>query len=370
MLSSKSARTSHDFTEIKVIGDGRCFFRSIIAALYPSLRNGDHIREQTERADELRQCVCELLTTEVSTLEEVTKHLPYLLEQGMGQSYESVKDRIADMRRPGTYAGNLEIAATSFILKTQIHIYQGEDRKLVAKVPTEPYCEDSEYPAVVLHNMADTDSTAGHFNLLVENSHSCDQITNEPSNDLKSLIEERKDSSSNAFQRVVDCFQEHSRATAMTTEPSVSDKSQITNEPSSDLKTLSEEGKDSSSNTTMTTEPSVSDKSLTNEPSNDLKTLSEEGKDSSSNTAMTTEPSVSDKSQITNGPSSDLKTLSEERKDSSSNTTMTTEPSVSDIFSKKLKKYTMKEKKEIGELCHKYKGLYYNHDNGGSTHIY
>ena len=59
------------------------------------------------------------------------------------------------MSHPGTLAGNLEISTTSFLMKTQIHVYQQDNNslKLVAKIPANHY-KDAQ-PIQLLNHVDD-----------------------------------------------------------------------------------------------------------------------------------------------------------------------------------------------------------------------
>ncbi len=162
---------------VVVSGDGRCFFRCLATFFLSSLQNvardftgkitqlGAAIDEK-RFSDELRAAVCELLSAHSDVLSHAAHRLPFLLDTctDVGQlRYASIPSRIANMTKPSTFVGNLEIVAAAYLLRRQIFIYtqsSNDTPTLVAKLPTNLLASNS--PVHLLY-----DSDTKHFNLII-----------------------------------------------------------------------------------------------------------------------------------------------------------------------------------------------------------
>lgn len=164
------------FVIIPVCADGRCFFTTVVSSLFTELttaerssfgliKDHDVMLMERQQADTLRKCVVEFLKSEKETLSEMSIALPYLLDEKVGKQYESLDDRLLAMSLHDTYAGNLEMMATSFLLRTQLLIYAkvGNEFSLIAKVPTESFASNS----ICLLYQQDSQNAPGHFNLMI-----------------------------------------------------------------------------------------------------------------------------------------------------------------------------------------------------------
>ena len=167
------------FQLIPIYGDGRCFYRCIAAYSKNNLlfceRNevgipvdNEYFELEQQIADKVRHCVCshlEKYTTSLETLPEAIKHI--YLESSNMRFYSSFSEKIRDNRKPGTYAGNLEICSVVCLLRMEIRIYQStvQGLKLVAKYP---HGKISDYHICLLYCPGKNDLT-GHFDLLYIN---------------------------------------------------------------------------------------------------------------------------------------------------------------------------------------------------------
>lgn len=161
---------------VPVYGDGRCFFTSIVAALYLDLKScerncfglikeHDLMLSERQMADSLRKHVVDFLRNHEETISEISIDLPYLLDGKVGMRYASLQERLQAMSHVDTYAGNLEMLTTSFLLRTQIKVYSktGSDFALIAKLPPDNFYKKS----IALLYEEDSSSSPGHFNLLI-----------------------------------------------------------------------------------------------------------------------------------------------------------------------------------------------------------
>ena len=130
------------------------------------IKQNNLAKEETRLSDLFRAAVCKLLTENADMLSSFSTRLPLLLDSSVGRKYSSFKTRIKDMARPTTFAGNLEILASAFLLRRQIHIYVPSDcgPRLLAKLPCNVF---ASYPPVHLLHDEDNKNNCGHFDLLV-----------------------------------------------------------------------------------------------------------------------------------------------------------------------------------------------------------
>jgi len=187
-----SASTSRprptDPSVVRICPDGRCLFRCIAASGLRCLRIAerselgtildDGLRElERSFADDIRQEVVAFLCSHTEMLSSMSVSLPLLLDRNPGECFPSVENRLRSMTRSDEYGGYLEMVAIAYLIKRPIHVYhQGECLKLIAKIPTNHYCNES--PVVVLHNY-DVQHHSGHFNLLIQNDNNENLLTQE-----------------------------------------------------------------------------------------------------------------------------------------------------------------------------------------------
>ena len=169
---------------VQTFGDGRCFFRCLAASLYKELREAyrseygliiseDLVQSEMHKADTLRRVIASLLFQEEQLLSRMARDIPFLLDNTFSTKFASIKERAKSMSRVGTFAGNLEIIAAAFLLKTQIHIYRresdGSNFKLIAKLPIDNF---SAREPILLEYQEDSEEQSGHFNLLIASKES------------------------------------------------------------------------------------------------------------------------------------------------------------------------------------------------------
>jgi len=121
-------------------------------------------------ADRIRDMVVSLLKKHQTQLNQLSASLPFLLDDKINQSYNSIADRINDVSRSSGYVGYLEIAAASCLLNIQFKIFVRNANSskyclmciLPADIPL--HCESS---TVYLLHQVDTSRNCGHFDLLL-----------------------------------------------------------------------------------------------------------------------------------------------------------------------------------------------------------
>ena len=174
------------FSIVPMYPDGRCFFTSVVSGLFSELSSADRssrglvIAEnlmsiEHQKADCLRKHVVDLLWNETEKLSDLARDLPFILDSRVNKHYSSIADRLADMSKVDTYAGNLEILATGYLLRMQVHTYQkaGTGFRLMAKLPNDFFQKRS----IALIYEQDETSTPGHFNLMMKHNNSGDLST-------------------------------------------------------------------------------------------------------------------------------------------------------------------------------------------------
>ena len=72
---------------------------------------------ERQKADSLRKHVVDLLRNETEKLSDLARDLPFLLDSRVSKHYSSIAARLADMSKVDTYAGNLEMFATGYLLR-------------------------------------------------------------------------------------------------------------------------------------------------------------------------------------------------------------------------------------------------------------
>ncbi|KAK6178836.1 hypothetical protein SNE40_011331 [Patella caerulea] len=150
---------------IRIRGDGRCLFRSLVvridAQLHHAARNDDgslqdKILDLSERiqADGLRCLVTASMLNDNFeeykrlSLDTVNADMPSHLQ------YSSIEDRIASMAEPLSMAGELEIITASKVLKRPIRVYR--DGSMIAS-----YGEEFQNPLYAQFSKVRTD--VGHY---------------------------------------------------------------------------------------------------------------------------------------------------------------------------------------------------------------
>jgi hypothetical protein len=180
---------SHKFSVVRVLGDGRCFFRCMASSGLQCLQLGSRSRngrliqsalaESEQRfADQIRQSTVEFLEKHSDTLGELVHSVPMLLDRGISDvPYTSLATRLQMMSKHSEYAGYLEITAVAFIIQRPIFIYAKlschTKLKLIAKLPLSVADESCKWnwksrTAINLLHSFDTDlHHPGHFDLLL-----------------------------------------------------------------------------------------------------------------------------------------------------------------------------------------------------------
>lgn len=172
-----------------VLGDGRCFYRCLASFLFKELLEADRLEcglpglvvhptpgyedVEASKADDLRKVVVDVMKKEEQLLSRLSVNLPFILDNTLSTKFTSVQERIASMMRVGSFAGNLELLAAGFALRTQIHVYHENASKsiyeLIAKLPTYHFAGQTP---VRLINKEDKKGQSGHFDLLIVNNKS------------------------------------------------------------------------------------------------------------------------------------------------------------------------------------------------------
>lgn len=166
-----------DWILYKVYGDGRCLFRCLVLACEETSSDkplsSNRNLKSNEACDKLRRDTIAVLEYEQDELEKKSVDLPFILDNRIGEPYQSVQERLTQMSNRSTYAGYLEILAAACLLKRQIWTYRdkGDNKflKLWTKLPTEDF-EDHPPPIHLLYTV-DTETNAGHFDLLGDHKH-------------------------------------------------------------------------------------------------------------------------------------------------------------------------------------------------------
>jgi hypothetical protein len=119
-------------------------------------------RKETAKADELRHVAVNFLHDENEILREMCSTLPFLLYKTANSQFSSTDDRIRAMSSTGTYTGNLELSVASYLLKSQLVVYQrhnldNHDRQNVYR----------DQKPILLLSREDTLNQPGHFDLLL-----------------------------------------------------------------------------------------------------------------------------------------------------------------------------------------------------------
>ena len=124
------------YCNVEVCGDGNYFFRCLAtyinSCLHKCERNcyGEPVKKEyalLERttADRLRAKAVSFL----SSLENLCKSFPFLLDRKIDDMYISVSHRLVSMAADYEFAGFIEIAALSYLMQCNLEIYasQSED---------------------------------------------------------------------------------------------------------------------------------------------------------------------------------------------------------------------------------------------------
>ena len=121
-----------DLCVIPVEGDGRCFFRCIVASTSPELQrtnidehgkmsNGIYRLLETMRSDKLRAEVVEFM---VENMDEFDHHATIINADEPGHiRYANVQDRLTDMAMAMTMPGEMEVSAAAAYLEKTIVIH-------------------------------------------------------------------------------------------------------------------------------------------------------------------------------------------------------------------------------------------------------
>jgi len=104
-----------DVRVVKVIGDGSCFFLSVVvhgisllnnAARSPSgLIKDTKLRLLEATLAVVRQEVCAILTKESHSLTQLAEDFPFILENDNGKHYKSIDERVKRMASTGNMLG-------------------------------------------------------------------------------------------------------------------------------------------------------------------------------------------------------------------------------------------------------------------------
>ncbi|GFN85011.1 LOW QUALITY PROTEIN: hypothetical protein PoB_001151700 [Plakobranchus ocellatus] len=115
---------------VRVEGDGRCLFRSLVTAEYPPLHitwrdefgrpvNRELAEMETTRADQLRARVVSIMTDNMHFYSQLERGV-INADQPMPSNYQRFKDRLLAMSNPSTMPGDLELNAVAMVMERQI----------------------------------------------------------------------------------------------------------------------------------------------------------------------------------------------------------------------------------------------------------
>ena len=125
----------HSFHVIRTYPSGQSLFQCIAVHMIKGLQSAPRTYNGTPadielasiesvRASRIRATVAGFLETEMENLIDKTDEWPVLLAATSQKTYSSLSDRIRAMSSATEPVGYLELAAVSFLTKTQIHVYE------------------------------------------------------------------------------------------------------------------------------------------------------------------------------------------------------------------------------------------------------
>ena len=154
--------------------DGRCFFRSIVVGKDLTLQEADRDENDLLLDHNLRlkeQIKSDMLRSQMTQhmIENMQEYIPLQgsvnvdMPMTSGQHFQSLEERICHMTNPKAAVGELEILATSRVLKQPIHVVMGSDGR-VSKYSENAF--QGVEPAVVLYKSFGDNS--GHYDCIIK----------------------------------------------------------------------------------------------------------------------------------------------------------------------------------------------------------